>query len=403
MKARRVIYLAAAAAAVTAALVLPGTAGATTASNLTCGATLDHSIVLNGNLDCSGTSAVAVTITKGGVTLDLGGNTITGNNSYDVVVADDTCTDTTYSNCDNVTVTNGTISGGYDQVDFYGNSDTASNLTLSDAADYGVYLDYTTGASVVNNTITGAGDIGIYGVEAAGSGIMSNLLKDSYYENVYLDYPQGDSIEGNASSENLGSSGVHSGAENFYEDYGANELYYGNISAGGTYGFDIEPDEYGNVTVTNNGARSATDYGIYVYEAYNWTSEYGKGPVSLINGNTATNNDVGFYDEYSYDAMWQDNMANRNTSDGFEFYYSGGASITGNTAQYNGADGFYVSGSDTYYQGYPLAAFSGNNAWYNQDFGFESDYPINGSGNAGQNAGGPTNNGGDCYQVAGCS
>ena len=401
MKGRRVVYLVAGVFAVAGVLLLAGPAGAarqahaTAATNVACGDTITASITINGDLDCSAYTGPALTIDQPGVTLNLGGHTITGNSggsSDTVVLADDTCA---YGGqCNNETVTNGTITGGYDQIDFWGQNDTASNLTLTDAADIGVYLNYATNALVSGNTITGAGEEGIYGEYGSSNVIDSNVLKDDTY-NVYFDYEQADTISNNNSSI----SGDDTSSYNFYDSESDLNTYTNNVTAGGRYGYYIDPDGDGSVTMTSNGARAAkhtsseTGSGFYIYEAYHWSYA---APYSVFSGNVATGNYIGYYDYYSAYALWLENTANYSGNIGFWFEEPSREQIIGNVSKYNGDSGFYLE--DTY-EGDNALAFANNQAWYNQDYGFYADYSQAGSNNTGSNTNSPL----DCYDVSGCS
>ena len=367
-------------------------AHATAATNVACGGTITASITINGDLDCSSTSSPALTIDQPGVTLDLGGHTITGNSGYPVVVADDTCA---YGGqCNNETVTNGTITGGEYQVEFWGQNDTASNLTLTDAASTGVYLHYTTNALVTGNTITGAGSEGIYSEYGSSNVISSNVLKDDSY-NLELEYDQADTV----SSNNSSISGDDTSSYNFYDYQSDLNTYTNNVTAGGRYGYYIDPDGDGSVTMTSNGARAAkhtsseTGSGFYIYEAYHWSYA---APYSVFSGNVATGNYIGYYDYYSAYALWLENTANYSGNIGFWFEEPSREQIIGNVSKYNGDSGFYLE--DTY-EGDNALAFANNQAWYNQDYGFYADYSQAGSNNTGSNTNSPL----DCYDVSGCS
>ncbi len=368
-------------------------AHATAATNVACGGTITASITINGDLDCSSTSSPALTIDQPGVTLDLGGHTITGNSGYPVVVADDTCA---YGGqCNNETVTNGTITGGEYQVEFWGQNDTASNLTLTDAASTGVYLHYTTNALVTGNTITGAGSEGIYSEYGSSNVISSNVLKDDSY-NLELEYDQADTV----SSNNSSISGDDTSSYNFYDYQSDLNTYTNNVTAGGRYGYYIDPDGDGSVTMTSNGARAAkhtsseTGSGFYIYEAYHWSYA---APYSVFSGNVATGNYYGYYDYYSPSDLWLENTANYSGNIGFWFEYPTRNQIIGNVSKYNGDSGFYLEDSEGY--GYEALTFANNQAWYNQDYGFYADYSQAGSNNTGSNTNSPL----DCYDVSGCS
>jgi hypothetical protein len=399
MKGRKGVYLAAAVVSVAGFLLVAGPAGAsrqvhaTAATNVHCGDTINTSITLNGDLDCSGYNGVALNIDSAGVTFDLGGHTITGNNSQYVVVADTGAgTGCNSGNqCDNVTVTNGSITGGLYQVDVWGNSDVVSNLTLTGAATTGVWLDYATSSTVSNNTISGAGSYDLYGEYDAGNMVAGNIFKDSGSENVYDEYGNANTFSSNISRVSGAST-----SENYYEYESDQNVWTGNVATSGSYGFDLDAEGDGYITVTNNAARSTQSYGFYLYDAYG-SEIYAAGPFSMISGNQSNyNQGIGFYDEYGLGATYQNNTASRNGSYGFNFYEPSSVTASGNTAKYNADDGFYIEGNDAYYH---FKAFTNNTSMFNAGWGFYADYGENGSGNVG----GGTNSSGDCEDLAGCS
>ncbi|MGH3008155.1 MAG: NosD domain-containing protein [Gaiellaceae bacterium] len=402
MKGRRVIYLLGAVAAATAALVLPATAGAT--NNLVCGGTIDTSVTLPANMDCSGTSATALTITKSGVTLNFGGHTITGNTNYDVIDV--------VAGASNVTIENGIVHSGWDQIST--NHDdylVIQNMTMYNASYIGMALESEAGALVTQNNVTGAASHDIRVRDGGGNAIFSNTVSDvgNYWCNgcsstMYINDETSDSIEGNTS---FLSGNVSAHNTNFKDYYSDKNLWYGNVAYGGYYGFHMYADGEGTVTVTGNGAAGqvgsgSTASGFYIEDMY---LEYNNpsNQFSLINGNTASSGVTGangFYEAYNVGATFTNNMASRNDGNGYYFDYPWGETITGNTAQYNNGDGFYL---ETYgANGDPLS-FANNNAWYNQGWGFESDGATVGKNNTGLSGGTPTNNGGECYSVLGCN
>jgi hypothetical protein len=399
MKGRRVIYLLGAVAAATAALVLPGTAGA--ANNLVCGGTIDTSVTLPAGMDCSGTSANALTITKSGVTLNLGGNTLAGNSDYDVIdIAD---------GASNVTVENGTITGGYDQINALGHADylTIQNMKMSGAYYIGIRLDGIAGGLIQNNNITGAGWHDIRSFAGAGNAFFSNVLSDvgGYYGTssaytMYLKDEQNSYVEGNTSYISGNSNESY---RNFSDQYGDGNLWYGNVAYGGARGYYMYADEDGTITMTDNGAAGQSDgYGFYIEDYFTWANNP-SGAYTLINGNTATggiNGTDGFYTDFNVGDTFTNNTANRNDGDGFYVDEPWKETVTNNVSKFNNGDGFYL---DTYGDEGTPTLFGNNTAWYNQGWGFESVNATVGSGNTGLNGGAATNNGGECLGVLGCN
>jgi parallel beta-helix repeat protein len=394
---RRVIYLVAAAAAIAAAL-LPGAAKA--ADPAICGTTITTSTTLSAVTNCDNTDATAIIIGASGVTLNLGGNTLTsypGRTAIKIM-----------SGLSNVTVENGTIAAGsWIGVHDYGNQTnlTIENMTIDSPIYRGISAHYDAGSLIANNTITGAGEDGIYVDYGAGNAIYSNSVTDSGNLNVELYETSYDSVEGNSAT--ITPSGDESNT-NFQEEYGDGDLWYGNLATGGDTGFGIYPNDgccgngNGLVTVMNNGARGqSSGYGFDIEGMYDWSPNVpGR---TLVSGNVATggiNGAGGFYDSYNVGETFTGNTANRNDGDGFYFDSPWQETITNNNGSFNNGDGFYFDG--TYNEGAP-ASVSGNSAWYNQGYGFYADEGVAGSGNTGLNGGAATNNGGECYSMTGCN
>lgn len=380
----RFIYLAAMVVAVAGVLLLAGPAGAsrqvhaTAATNVHCGDTINTSVTMNGDLDCSAYNGTALTITSPGVTLDLGGHTLTVNVNQDGVYSDEV---------NNWTVQNGTITSGSEQVyPYYSDNVTIQNLTMTNSTDDCIDTEYAGGVLITNNTCSGAADYGLYSEYAGGITVIGNVFTNDVYP-VYLDY--GDNGD-------VFSSNYFKGNSEYPYDYESSyNSWTGNISTANSYGYYIEPDDYGTVNLVNNAARNSANYGFYVYENYN--DYYYGSPAAAISGNTSTYSaSYGFYDYYSPGAIWTNNTASRNGGDGFYLEENPGEQFKSNTAKYNNGDGFYFEDD---YAPYSPMAISGNSAWYNTGYGFDSGYGLNGSGNTGSN----TNTSGDCLGLGGCT
>jgi parallel beta-helix repeat protein len=193
MKGRRVIYLLGAVAAATAALVLPGTAMA--ADPAICGTTITASTTLSAVTSCTNTTADAITIGKSGVTLNLGGQTLTTAPGYTAIKV--------MSGLSNVTIENGTIAAGsWDGVHDLGNQSNlvVQNLTIVQPDFRGISIHYDAGSLITGNTITDAGQYGIYADYGANNAIFSNSVTDSGSLNMYLYETSNDFVEGNSAT-----------------------------------------------------------------------------------------------------------------------------------------------------------------------------------------------------------
>jgi len=289
------------------------------------------------------------------------------------------------------------------------NKMSATSAYTNPTPCYGLRTQYSAGTLFSGNTVTGM----YSGAESkeydAGLTITGNVLSGND-DGVSLDeYDSGDVIAGNYIKNSVD--------EGIYDYESFNNTYNGNVltsngSTSSDYTYDIEPTGYGPVTMVNNYARTGDGFGFYVYEAY--TDSVPGGPYSLFTGNVATANgssfDPGFYDEYSVGATWSKNVANYNNDQGFDFCAPWRETVTGNSANLNGGDGYYFeydcgeaetvtpNNPGTIEGSQPLAV-TGNSATNNGLVGFDATFPIAGSGNTG----GSTNTDGDCYLVAGCS
>lgn len=361
------------------------------AANPACGDTIYTNVTLTADLDCSGFDGTGITIGKKGLTLNLNGHTIWGtdgdDNNYGVY--------TNYKK--NVTVKNGTLDG-WDTAVYAENTvgGTFKNLKLRDTAndetyDEGIYIYQGANNLVTNNNAAGVG----YGIDveySAGNWITNNTV-NSGYESFYFYYEQSDHISGNHAD----------GYSDYgFYDYDSGDQTYTNNHAdadsdGGSYGFYLECDEYGWITVKNNTATDNSSYGFYIYECFDYYA-YGSFRSSIISGNVSNDNGgYGFYDYYSLQAKYTNNTAKRNGSYGFYFDYPGGYTITGNVANNNDSDGIYMTDMGYGNYGNPKVV-SKNTTNGNDGYGIYAEYGVaNASGNkAKNNATSPD----DCWNIA---
>jgi len=350
--------------------------GVALAASPACGDTITSNTTLSADMDCSGYAGDALSFGANKITLNLNGHTITGPAGYDGYSGIDT------DGYKKGTITNGTIANYTYGVDLdSSNRMTVSKLTISgenDGSDSGIYL-YGGVSNVINKvTVTGVED-GLYLEDGASTQVTNNTVSATD-DGLYAEYETADTISNNKFT-----------ADNaVYDDYSQRQTYSNNTAVGTTYGFYLDCDGYGKVTLSGNTANNTTSYGFYVYECYD-DANYAGGPGtgSQITGNTANNGDYGFYDYYGYNEVWKNNTANDNSGYGFYFEYSASAKATGNTALRND-EGFYLEENYSYENFYD---FSSNTAKKNTDYGFYAEYGTPGSGNVAKK------NGTNCYNV----
>ena len=125
----------------------------------------------------------------------------------------------------------------------------------------------------------------------------------------------------------------------------------------------------------NNTAKFDGGDGIYSYYCYNDSYQ-----TSTFTGNTLNHDSYGLYSEYDWKAKVSGNTANSNTNNGFYIYYASGYVVTKNTTNDNGASGVLFYTDDNYY--YPLVVAK-NSSSGNHRYGFESDYAVFGTDDSG--------------------
>jgi hypothetical protein len=239
-----------------AALAAPSVA----AANPVCGATIKHNIKLTGNLDCSGFSGNGLNVGKAGITINLGGFTLTGpSGSHDGINNE----------------------GGYDKV-------TVENGTVKDY-EYGVLYEYTTGSKILH----------VKSVDASYDGIGF-----WYSHNGVIDHSR---VSG-------------SGEYGFYL-YENNHVNLTNSHAVhvSTYGVY---DYYSLSTLNNVTANSGSEYGVYIDDPIAAYTSKGFVYYTIENSTANQNSSDGFYIAGNYPTIYYqanlvNNTANNNMSYGF--------------------------------------------------------------------------------------
>jgi len=303
--------------------------------------------------------------------------------------------------------------GAYGVRDQGGTNNTVSGNTISDSStddltDWdggGVRADESAGTVISGNTMF---DLK-YGVNAdshnAGLWIQNNVIGSNTMDSMWtgIVFERGDNadvISGNYVRNTV--------LEGINDHYSFNNTYTGNVltsnaSSTDPWSYQINPDGYGPVTMTNNYARNGCGTGFLILQAY--TDSVPGPPYSMVTGNHATANGggidcsgdwAGFYVNYMVGGTFSQNTAYQNNGDGFFFTQPWRMTISGNLSQGNLESGFVFDATGTDSQ--PLSVLN-NTALYNGLFGFVSiDDPVAGSGNKGNGT-----NGLDCYLVSGCS
>ncbi len=253
--------------------------------------------------------------------------------------------------------------GVYDQA---GTNNAVTGNTISDSAtvidsDYyggGVKADHSAGTVISGNTMSNM----YYGINAddhnAGLWIQNNVIGSSAVDNMYTGIvfhhdDSADVVSGNYVRNTVDV------AINDYESF--NNSYTGNVLTSGgdsadPWSYQIDPNGYGPVTMTNNYAREGCGSGFVILEAY--TDSVPGPPYSMVTGNHATANGggidcsgdwAGFYTTYMVGGTFSNNVAYQNNGDGFFFTQPWRTTISGNLAKGNSGNGFEfdATGSDS--------------------------------------------------------
>ena len=336
--------------------------GVAFAADPACGDTLTSNTTLHADLDCSGYAATALTIGAKGVTLNLGGHTLTGYTGDDTYAAID------ISGYRDATVTNGTIANaGYGV-----HASHATRLTLSSLAinaetgaftdDYGAYIDYSASDTISHVTVNGP-YYGLYLYGDASTTVSNNTLTADGY-GTYTEYDSRDTYSHNTTHAPYG-----------FTDYytGGNTYLNNNASGGSATGFYLYCSDYGPVTAIGNTANNNGSDGFYTEECY--VDPPGAPEYSLIKSNTANNNGgSGFDDYYSIGATFTRNTAKGNGSDGMYFDYPGDQHITRNVASHNVNAGIELA--DNYGVGYGVPKDISRNVMKFNEFGIYAEYAV---------------------------
>jgi hypothetical protein len=338
------------------------------AAQPSCGDTIIADTTLTADLDCSLVADNGINFGANGIVLNLNGHTIWG------YTGDDSYTGVSSQAYDKIVVKNGTIANfGYGLYVSGSNRSIFKGLEITgevaDTDDYGVY-SYGGVGNVYKHLTIDPVLYGMYMENGASHQVMySDITADSI--GIYTTYETRDTFTGNTVHAYYG----------FYDDYSNRLAWYSNTANGYEYGWYLNCDGYGKVTLTDNTANGNNTYGFYIYYCYDSNYAAGTGTGTKVTGNTANGNGTGFYDFEAYNAVWKYNVANDNVTDGFYFDYPTNYVVTYNSARRNGNDGFNINDNYSYYN---FDDFSYNTSNRN-NIGFDAAYGAPGTGNVAKN------------------
>ena len=206
-----------------------------------------------------------------------------------------------------------------------------SNYLIDNDTVIGIYLESITNYFVIENVaINGSLGAGVY-MRFCKNGwikdsVIANITDNSGLDNgITLDNSSRITIQNTTLITN--NIGINS-TDNEYITILDNSLYYSNTTAIDQSTAVIKHDNY----IAGN-----TVY----YSKFGYRLNYWQGINNSILGNKALNNTVGF--ELVYSAVFKDNIASKNSMDGFDLTMTDNAIFENNTATENGVAGFYVT------------------------------------------------------------
>jgi len=235
------------------------------ATSFSCGMTVTTNFTLTADESCSGT---AIFIEANGVTVNLGGHTLTGPGSSGYGVEGD---------FNNDTVTNGVITSFQYGVVFFGNGDKATNLQLDNSSNAGIVTEGST--NVISGNYLLGNATGLWNFEGSGDQDTNNWAESSTTFGIYVEYTTGATISGNKAL-NAGSGGYG------FLVYGTGKVT-GNVASGNAVdGFYVDGNTSGfTPTITVSGNRAAFNGG-YGFNVPAGGAVDGGGNVVQANGNS---------------------------------------------------------------------------------------------------------------------
>ncbi len=268
-----------------AAAGLVGLPAVAQAAGPSCGDTVTHDVKLHANLDCSGGGTAGLIVGKNGVTIDLGGHSITGAGGVDGYYGIDD------ESHDKVTVENGTIKNFYDDLYvYYGSQSRFSKLKLvsDDPGSYtGAYVSGTGNDTLDHITSTDAYDS--FYLEDNGSLHVSASKAMGYFDDgFYVSNDAGDRI---ANSYAKGDPSVSTTSLGFYDYEGSGNSYAHDTGLHGYDGFQLERPT--RIHLSHVVGKHNSDSGVWFRDDAPSSGYVG----NSIKNSLATDNNYGLYSD----------------------------------------------------------------------------------------------------------
>jgi hypothetical protein len=391
-------------AALTASLVLIGSASAFVPSGPYCGMNVTADLKLNKDLDCSAFSGDALVVGASGITINLNGKTIWGDfDSSDTGVLNDGYT--------NVMVKNGTVRDYGTGVVHFGGADGSSAVHITALDDFYGVVDAQSDGVTFSNIIVDDAGIGVFVLDSSNSLVTKSSVHSAEFAFWLLEdggNPTSNVFSKNT-ADNTGAGFFSVGAVNsttwsgnkaknsefgFYDVGGNGALFAGNKASGTFIGYLIDHGGSGPVAMQKNIA-TGNELGFILDTAFLDNCSCPTDPGSTMTQNSATGNfGWGFLDVDDRNGTWTGNTSSGNGSEGFIFDAPSNSVITGNTAKGNGDTGFLLASNDPG-TGDSAQSFMNNRATDNGDYGFLAEFVQSGSGNVAKN-----NTPFDCWNVS---
>jgi len=237
------------------------------ATSFSCGMSVTSNFTLTADENCSG---YGIYIEAPGVTVNLGGHTLTGDGSTGYGVEADYGNDT---------VTNGIITSFQYGVVDYGNGDKVTNTQIDDSVYDGIWADGNN-STFSGNYLLANGESGILNYYESGGSDMNNWLESNATYGIYSEYATGLTISGNKAL-NTGSGGYG------YVVYGTGKVT-GNVANGNAVdGFWVDGNTSGFTPTINVSGNRAAFNGGYGFDVPAGGAVDGGGNVVQANGNSA--------------------------------------------------------------------------------------------------------------------
>ena len=355
-------------------VLLPGAATATTASALTCGATITTSITFHANLNCSAIPGPGLIIGASGIVIKLNGFSIIGPGGAAggyTGIANYGYSNVTVNGHNSVTGKNGKIRNFY--YGYYSQNAQAEKVSkvvfVLDGSKnyYGLYTNAGSGNTYSYLTAKNA-YLGFAVYSSAGDKFTHNTLTGNQYGAI-----EQSSLNDTWTANNFSYSTTYG-----YEDDAASTTLTGNTSShNGGSGFLLNCN--GGITVVVKYNTALYNGGDGVTSSY-CSGSGGSSAFSTFTSNKTNHNvGAGISSTFDVNAKFSLNTANANTGNGFIFYYPHGSVITQNVSNSNISGGVYFATAGVYFP----SLVSYNSSSSNGDYGFNADALVSGSHDTG--------------------